>query len=149
MSDYFSMNTNNVPDLASQLAGYGSGNSPTQNYMQNFLGDTSFPMTNMPTSESGGFWSMDNWFGNGKTGQMGIAPAAIGAVSSLGNAWLGMKQYGLAKKQFKESKRQFNLNYARQTDTINRQLEDRQRARVAANSNAIPVAEYMAQYGVS
>lgn len=77
------------------------------------------------------------------------AVPAAGIAQGLFNSWLGMKQYGLAKKQFKEGKRQFNLNYSAQRNLTNSRLEDRQRARIASNPNAYrSVGDYMNQYGV-
>lgn len=78
--------------------------------------------------------------------QQGWGGLALGAASALGNSWMGMKQYGLAKDALKESKRQYDQNYAAQRQTLNTQLEDRQRARVASNPGAYQsVGEYMDQ----
>lgn len=91
---------------------------------------------------------MQSMLGYTKDGvqQQGWGGLALGAASALGNSWMGMKQYGLAKDAFKESKRQYNQNYAAQRQTINTQLEDRQRARVASNPGAYQsVGEYMDQ----
>lgn len=74
---------------------------------------------------------------------------AIGAANSLMNGYMGMKQYGLAKKSLAEGKRQFNLNYDAQRSTINNQLADRQRARLASNPGAYQSeADYMSQWGI-
>lgn len=74
---------------------------------------------------------------------------AIGGLSALSNSYMGMKQYGLAKEQFAESKRQYNQNYAAQRTLTNSQLEDRQRARVASNAGAYEsVGSYMNRNGV-
>ena len=74
---------------------------------------------------------------------------ALGAASGIGNLFLGMQQYGLAKDAFKEGKRQFNLNYDAQRKATNTQLEDRQRARVASNPGAYQsVGAYMDKNGV-
>lgn len=71
---------------------------------------------------------------------------ALGATQGILGAYSGMKQFGLAKDSLKESKRQFNLNYGAQKQTLNTQLADRQNARVASNPNAYQsVSEYMAQ----
>ena len=71
---------------------------------------------------------------------------ALGAASALGGAFMGMKQYGMAKQQLSESKRQFDMNYGAQRQTINTELEDRQRARVASNPSAYQsVGDYMNQ----
>lgn len=61
---------------------------------------------------------------------------ALGAGQGLMNAFMGMQQYGLAKKTLEENKRQFQLNYDAQRTTTNSALEDRQRARLAANPGA-------------
>lgn len=88
---------------------------------------------------------------NGKgqmTGQ-GWGGLALGAAQGLFNGYLGLKQYGLAKDQFAEAKRQFGLNYDAQRQTTNASLEDRQRARVASNPGAYQsVADYMSKYGI-
>ena len=74
---------------------------------------------------------------------------ALGVASGLLNAFMGMKQYGLAKESLAEGKRQFGLNYAAQRSTTNAQLEDRQRARVASNPGAYQsVGDYMSTYGI-
>lgn len=67
---------------------------------------------------------------------VGWAPTALGAGSAILGGIQGNKAMGLAQDQLKEGKRQFNLNYNAQKQTTNTQLEDRQRARVAANSGA-------------
>lgn len=74
---------------------------------------------------------------------------ALGAASSLGNLWLGMKQYGLAKEQLAFSKDSFSKNWGAQVNTTNAALSDRQAARVASNPGAYDsVASYMAKYGI-
>jgi hypothetical protein len=74
---------------------------------------------------------------------------ALGGLSALSNAYFGMKQYGLAKQQLAEGKRQFNLNFDAQRNMTNSQLADRQNARVAANPGAYQsTADYMSQYGI-
>ncbi len=74
---------------------------------------------------------------------------AISGLSALSNSYMGMKQYGLAKEQFAESKRQYNQNYAAQRTLTNSQLEDRQRARVASNAGAYEsVGSYINRNGV-
>jgi hypothetical protein len=74
---------------------------------------------------------------------------AIGGAKALSSAFLGMQQYGLAKQQLAEGRRQFDLNYGAQKQTVNTQLEDRQRARVASNPGAYQsVGTYMTQNGV-
>ena len=85
-------------------------------------------------------WSgMDKWFGGsrmttaGRQATPGILPSAVGAIGGLANVYLGMKNYGLAKKAFRENRRQFQLNYDAMKQNYNTDIEDRQRARVASN----------------
>jgi len=78
--------------------------------------------------------------------QQGWGGLALGAAQGISSAFMGMKQYGLAKDALKENKRQFNTNYEAQRTLTNSQLEDRQRARVAANAGAYQsVGDYMDQ----
>jgi hypothetical protein len=83
------------------------------------------------------------------TKTQGWGGTAIGVAQGLGNAFLGMKQYGLAKDQLAFGKEQFNKNYAAQQKTTNAAFEDRQRARVASNPGAYQsVGDYMKQNGI-
>lgn len=86
----------------------------------------------------------------GEKGQMGLGQLGLGTMAGIGNMFLGMKQYGLAKDQFAENKRQYNQNYEAQKGLTNSQLADRQAARIAASGAAgrESVADYMAKYGV-
>ena len=80
---------------------------------------------------------------------MGWGGMALGAAQGLGNAYMAMKQYGLAKDSLAENKRQFQLNYDAQKSTTNSALEDRQRARVASNAGAYQsVGDYMDKNGI-
>ena len=99
-------------------------------------------MDNNGAAQTGSIWDS---FG-GKDGWGGTALGAIGGIAS---AFLGMKQYGLAKQTLEENKRQFQLNYDAQKKMTNTRLEDRQRARVASNAGAYQsVGDYMATNGV-
>lgn len=74
---------------------------------------------------------------------------ALSGAQGITNAYMGMKQYGLAKDTFNENKRQFALNYDAQKKTTNSHLEDRQAARVASNPNAYQsVGDYMKKNGI-
>lgn len=82
-------------------------------------------------------------------GKDGWGNTAISGIGALASTFLGMKQYGLAKKTMEENKRQFQLNYDAQRQMTNTRLEDRQRARVASNAGAYQsVGDYMATNGV-
>ena len=85
-----------------------------------------------------------NWW-DGATGKDGWGGLALGAGGALMQGYLGMKQYGLAKKTLEENKRQFQMNYDAQKQSTNTRLEDRQRALVARNPGAYQsVGDYMA-----
>lgn len=76
----------------------------------------------------------------------GWLSAGLGIAQGVGNLYLGMKQYQLAKDTLANNKEQFERNYAAQRTLTNAQLEDRQRARVSANPGAYQsVGDYMAQ----
>lgn len=101
-----------------------------------------------PEGGSGGWGFLGSTDANGIRTDGWGAPA-IGAASGLLNTFMGMKQYGLAKDQLAESKRQYEANYAAQRTTTNAQLEDRQRARLAANPGAYQsVGDYMNKNGI-
>ena len=98
-------------------------------------------------------WGGDGFFGkNSVLGgvdergvkSMGWAPAALGIGQAIFGGMQSLDTQKLAKNQFKEGQRQFDLNYGAQRDSINTNLEDRQRARVASNPGAYQsVSEYM------
>ena len=144
---------------------YGFGNilSPDLSSMMQYRSPVpitpSMPSTVMPGNTRGFWQGLGDWarssgmlgYTDEKTGKtyQGWGGYALGGTQALMNAFMGMKQYGLAKKQLAESKRQFNLNYDAQRSTTNAQLEDRQRSRVAANPGAYQsVGDYMKQYGI-
>ena len=98
-------------------------------------------------------WFSRNAIFGGKDGDgnatNGWAGTALGVAQGLGGAYMGMKQYGMAKDALKENKRQFQLNYDAQKKTLNTQMEDRQRARVASNAGAYEsVDSYMKKNGI-
>lgn len=138
------LNFTNQLDLSS-LGNYGSAYTPDASLAA--LGTT--PVGGTATQPTNWWDSFSKLLLGGKdatTGatQSGIAMPAIAAGSALLQGFLGMQQYGLAKDQFKESKRQYEQNYNAQKTTTNAALEDRQRARVASNSGAYEsVSDYM------
>ena len=74
----------------------------------------------------------------------------LGAAQGLGNMYMGMKQYGLAKDSLANNKDQFAKNYAAQRQTTNASMEDRQRARIASNGSAYEsVGSYMSKNGIN
>lgn len=144
-----------LPGSFASLTSFGNPNySPASN--PNSLNIGTIAPIDINAMSKGGFLSgfgdlgtMDFWFGNSKAGTNGFAGTALGALQGLGSAYLGMKQYGLAKDKFEESKRQFELNYGAQKKLTNSRLEDRQRARVASNPGAYEsVGSYMNKNGL-
>jgi len=81
----------------------------------------------------------------GKMETMGWGMPALQGLSSLGNMYLGMKNYGLAKDQLRTQKDQFNMNYNNQRQLLNTQMEDKARARASASSKVESPESYMAR----
>ena len=109
-----------------------------------------------PYASSDGKLSSDNlWGALGTTDAagnktQGWGSPAINLAQGVGSAFMGMKQYGLAKDQLQFSKDAFNKNYDAQRMSTNTNLEDRQYARVAANPGAYQsVSDYMSQHRVA
>lgn len=73
---------------------------------------------------------------------------ALGGLQGLGNLYLGLQQYGLAKDSLAFQKDKYAQDYAAQKGLTNAQLSDRQARRVIENPNATSVADYMAKYGI-
>ncbi len=143
-------------DAYSAMGAWGNGGQP-----QGF--NSNFDFSGGGGGQGGGIWGgISDWWKNsgvassksvGPNGEtvetQGFGAPALQAGTALLNAWMGMKQYGLAKDTLNEGKRQFGLNYAAQKATTNSALEDRQRARVASNGGAYQsVGDYMTQNGI-
>ena len=86
-----------------------------------------------------GFW--DKMIGTKDT--LGWAMPALKTFGGLASVYLGMKQYGLMKDQFRFNKKLGLKNLENQTTSYNTRLRDRQIARNAANKNSTPVDQYM------
>lgn len=72
--------------------------------------------------------------------------AGTNLLTGLLGGYLGMKQLGLAKKQYEFEKDAFNRQYAAQRTTLNAEMRDRQQARVTARPWAAQAVEdYMKQ----
>lgn len=97
--------------------------------------------------DSGFLGYKDAATGNQVNGWGGLA---VQGALGLGNLFMGMQQYNLAKDTLANNKAQFAKNYAAQRQATNTALEDRQRARVSANPNAYQsVSDYMAQHRIA
>jgi hypothetical protein len=87
--------------------------------------------------------------GNDWLDPKGAGGMALGSVQSLGNLYLGMKGYGLAKDTFEHNKAMSEKNYAANKQLTNANLSDRQKARVASNPGGYEsVGSYMSTNGV-
>lgn len=132
----------------------GSNSPDSMGFGTSPLTDPGFSQVADPSVYSGSGAGNGNLFGwdspfLSTSTQQGWGGTALGVGQGLFNAWMGLQQYGLAKDQLREGKRQFGLNYDAQVKTTNSALEDRQRARVASNPGAYQsVGDYMTQYGI-
>lgn len=167
LNDFISMHSWDspaVPPMYSQGEGLGTNPALTNPMVTSMpaasgdwmaslknIGTPSFMQNGFTPSAGGGntnFLGLEIPFFSTPT-QQGWGGTALGAAQSLFSGYMGMKQYGMAKKELAESKRQFELNYGAQKNLTNSQLEDRQRARVASNSGAYQsVGDYMNQNGI-
>lgn len=121
----------------------GSG-SPSSLLGDNPLGLSPTPTldffnVNPAVAKSGGLMGFLN-----KNAQ-GIS-AGTDLLTGLLGGYLGVKQLGLAKKQYEFEKDAFNRQYAAQRTTLNAEMRDRQQARVTARPWAAQAVEdYMKQ----
>lgn len=100
----------------------------------------------MAQTDGGGTSIMDSLRSSGflgSDGNQGWGGMALGALGSLGGAFMSMQNYNLARDTLKSSQDQFAKNYAAQRQVLNTQMEDRQRARVAANPANESVESYL------
>ena len=89
---------------------------------------------------------MDRFWG-GKEGP-GYLNSGVAAISGLGNAWLGMKQYSLAKKMFQQQSAYAATDLANQAKTTNERLATRQQRRIDEGTATGTVSDFMSKYGV-
>ena len=85
-----------------------------------------------------------NWMANNGN----LINAGVGLLTGGFGAFNGMKQNSLLERNLNMQSSQFREQMDLSKQTMNRNLEDRQRARVASNPVAYePVSEYMKKYG--
>lgn len=131
--------------------GYGSGapTTLTANQGSGTIG-AGVPDNQSMTNLFSSLFSRDSMFGSMNKEGTVFSTGWVSPVAALGQsifgAIQGQKQLALAEDQFKENRRQFDANYNAQRQSINTQLEDRQRARVASNPGAYEDTEsYLAR----
>jgi hypothetical protein len=72
-------------------------------------------------------------WGSPQMGQaIGLGMGALQGIGGLGQVYLGMKNYGLAKQQLAQNKQQYWNNFTSQARLTNAELRDRQNGRNAA-----------------
>lgn len=148
-SPRFSLPTLGLPTLPIFTKGELGG--PIQTTADTAYLPTTPPNPNMVNGVVDSNYWMPDWLKGaiGTKDAPGWGGMAIGGVGTLASAFMGMKQYGLAKETLAENKRQFELNYGAQKQTTNTALEDRQRARYASNPGAyVSPSAYMDQHGI-
>lgn len=151
-----SLNFPGINSDYSSLLGFGSsGYAPTTDFLN--AGNIALPsqVGAVGTGSVVGrpdFFSMDGLLGGTNvdgTKSNGWGSAALGLLQGFGGAYMAGKQLKLGEQQLALSKEAFNKNYAAQAKMTNAMLEDRQRARVAANPGAYQsVGDYMAKSGI-
>lgn len=148
-----SLNFPGINSDYSSLVGFGNtGYSPADFSLGTPLLPTQIGAPGSGSIARPDFLSWDGFMGGFNadgTKSNGWGGAALGLAQGLGSAYMGMKQYGLAKEQLQFSKDSFNKNYEAQKSMTNASMEDRQRARIAANPGAYQsVGDYMAKNGI-
>lgn len=133
-----------MPDFMQKPIDFGGFKAPELNWAD----DTGLSQNAIKNNSGSPTDWQTRWFGgvDGKTGTAsnGYIPTGMAAFSGLAGAYLGFQQMNLAKQQLDQNKKVFNLNFQTQAAGVNRDLEDRQRARVASNSSAYEsVGSYM------
>lgn len=135
-----SLSNYQVPELTANPGGY-QGLSPT---FQNIASDTGF---SLPSYAQGGnsFSGLGNWASQNTD----LLKAGAGLITGGLGAWNGMKQNKLMRQNMNQQASQFREQMDLSKQSINRNLEDRQRARVASNPVAYESVEsYKKKYGV-
>lgn len=132
-----------LSDSGYHPANFALGQSPGASGFGNMIGA---PGTGGGGDVGGGFF--DNFLT--KNGNQGWGGMAFGAAQGLGNAYLGSQQLAVAKDTLANNKKQFDLNFKAQKQATNSALEDRQRARVSANSGGYEsVGSYMSKNAIA
>ena len=117
------------------------GSNPTYQSIGSSLG------YDMPTYAQGN--SMMGNLGNWASQNADLLKSGIGLITGGVGAWQGYNQNKLMRENMQQQSSQFREQMDLSKQNINRNLEDRQRARVASNPTAYEsVDSYMKKYGV-
>lgn len=140
------LDTNNM--LGNQVLGIPSGGSFTGLNLDtnNMMGNLSVGAT--PTTAVTGL-DLPKGTGFGDLAFSDKALLGLGALNSALSAINSYKANKLGRQQLAFAKDSFNRNFEAQKGVTNSQLADRQSIRYKVNpADNMPVADYMAQYGV-
>jgi len=97
---------------------------------------------NMGNGVGAGLGALSNYGGGGDTstgidwGSLQGWGQLLGGLGEIGSAYMGYKNYGLAKDQFKFNKQFANRNIANQATVVNEQLAHKRGARIASGGAA-------------
>lgn len=133
-----------------QQNSFGLGDTPFSLFGSGFQPASFQPTSFMDTARSAlsdagsltGKYNLGNSVGSGSEvslmeklfgghNRMGYVPAAAQSLAGIGQAWAGLQNYKLAKKQFNFSKQAYQQNLANQIKSYNTQMEDRLRGRTS------------------
>jgi hypothetical protein len=117
-------------NLSNSIGLNGVNTNTTQPMLSNIGGNTGF---NNIGSTSG--W---NTFSN-----------VLGGIQGLAGAFTGLKQLGLAKKQFQWQKGAFDTNLLNQANMVNSQLERRAAADMGFKGSEADIKAYMDKFGAA
>lgn len=150
----------NMPGLQLGQQGGLSGANPSIPYDTGNLGfagnynalGSNPSYQSLGTSMGGISAQPNNWMSNTSnwmTNNADLLKAGVGAITGGIGAWQGMQQNKLMRDNMNMQSNQFREQMDLSKQNINRNIEDRQRARVASNPQAYEsVDSYMKKYGV-
>lgn len=151
-NEFSYQNNNGIFQENPGYAGLQGGYTPQQNMVDGGMTDYSqyndFASNGVaPPDATGGLKGF--LFGkknlDGTSTGNGLLPM-VQTFTGLASAYIGMKQYGLAKKSFRQNRKEFNYNYDAQRQTTNALMEGKARARHSMNPDHYETpAEYMAK----
>ena len=119
------------------------GANPTFNSIGESMG------MDMSTGNYGGGGGMLSQANNWMSNNADLLKSGIGLLTGGMGAWNGMQQNKLMRQNMNQQAGQFREQMDLSKQNLNRNIEDRQRARVASNSQAYEsVDSYMKKYGV-
>lgn len=126
-------------------------NSPWQNQMAGAVNQQAYSSLGLggngyqPAGNTGWMANTNNWLSNNSDLLKAGAQVITGGIG----AWQGYNQNKLVRQNMEQQASQFREQMNISKTNLNRNIEDRQRARVASNPTAYEsVDSYMKKYGV-